>query len=123
MKTSTMKNVIMGSVLAVAAVTSLSANGATQSICTGGAAGDGQQVAAGTDFVKVAFTPKCSANVILTGEDVSATVYKVGSASLKGKTIFAGSSLGGSVGNVGTCAASPCTSSEVSTKIAALPSS
>ncbi|MCB1933882.1 MAG: hypothetical protein KDI45_15620 [Candidatus Accumulibacter sp.] len=123
MKTSTMKNVIMGSVLAVAAVTSLSANAAAVSICSGGAATDGQAVASGTNFVKVAFTPKCSANVLLYGEDVSATVYKVGSASVKGKTVFAGSSLGGAVGNVGSCSASPCASSEVTTAISALPSS
>jgi len=123
MKANSMKNVIMGSVLAVAAVTSLSANAATQAICTGGGAGNGAAVVSGTDFVKVGFTPKCSANVILTGEDVSSTVYRVGSASVKGKTIFAGSSLGGAVGNVGTCGASPCTSGEVSTAIGALPGS
>ena len=123
MKTSTMKNVIMGSVLAVAAATSLSANAAAVSICSGGGAGNGQSVAAGTNFVKVDFTPKCSANVLLYGEDVSATLYKVGSASVKGKTIFAGSSLGGAVGNVGTCGASPCTTSEVTTAISGLPGS
>jgi hypothetical protein len=37
-----MKNIILGSVLAIAAVTSLSANAVT--ICTGGPAGDGAAV-------------------------------------------------------------------------------
>ena len=122
MKKISMKSVIMGSVLAVAAVTSISANAAV-SICNGGAATNGAGVTAGTGFVKVAFTPKCSANVILYGDDVSATVYKVGSASVKGKTVFAGSSLGGAVGNVGVCGASPCTSGEVTAAITALPGS
>ena len=122
MKTSTMKNVIMGSVLAVAAISSLPANAAD--ICTGGGAGNGASVTAGTDaFVKVGFTPKCSANVLLYGDDASVTLYKVGSASLKGKTVFAGSSLGGAVGNVGVCGASPCTTGEVTAAITALPGS
>lgn len=123
MKTSTMKNVIMGSVLAVAATTSLSANAAAQTVCSGGGAGNGNQVVAGTDFVKVAFTPKCSANVMLQGNDLSATVYLVASASLKGKTVFNGSSVGGAVTKAGECSASPCTPSEVGTALAAAPSS
>jgi hypothetical protein len=115
MKTSTMKNVIMGSVLAVAAISSLSANAAN--ICTGGVAGDGAPVTSGANaFVKVAFTPKCSANVFLSGEDVSPTVYKVGAASVKGKSIFAGSSLGGAVGNVGECAG-VCSQAKVNTAV------
>ena len=118
-----MKNIIMGAVMAVAAVTSLSANAASQSICTGGVAGNGASVASGTNFVKVNFTPKCSANVILSGDDMSATVYRVGSASVKGKSTFNGSSLGGAVGKHAECAASPCTASEVSTAIGAAPSS
>lgn len=122
MKKISMKSVIMGSVLAVAAVSSISANAATQSICTGGGAGNGQPVASGSDFVKVAFTPKCSANVILTGDDVSATVYKVGAASVKGKTVFAGSSLGGAVGNVGECGG-VCDDGKVTTGIGTLPES
>lgn len=116
-----MKNVIMGSVLAVAAISSLSANAAN--ICTGGGASDGAGVTAGTDaFVKVTFTPKCSANVFLNGDDVSPTIYKVGAASVKGKTIFAGSSLGGAVGNVGDCSG-VCTAAKVDTEMAKLPDS
>jgi len=101
MKNISMKNVVMGSVLAIAAVTSLSANAAA--VCSGSVAGNGAAFSSGTSFVKVAFTPKCSANVFLDGEETSPTVFRVGSGSLKGKTRFGGSSVGGSVGNMGEC--------------------
>ena len=97
-----MKNVVMGSVLAIAAVTSLSANAAT--VCTGGSAKDGAVFSAGTNFVKVGFTPKCSANVFLDGTETSATLFKVGAASVKGKMYFGGSTAGGAVGAMGECA-------------------
>ena len=118
-----MKNIILGSVLAVAAVTSLSANAASVTVCSGGVAANGAQIVAGTNFVKVPFTPKCSANVILDAEDVSSTFFRVGAASVKGKTIFNGSSAGGSVTKAGECSASPCTASEVSTALGAATSS
>jgi hypothetical protein len=95
-----MKNIILGSVLAIAAVTSLSANAVT--ICTGGTSSrDGASVASGTGFVKVGFTPKCSANVFLDGIDSTSTLYVVAAGSAKGKKIFAGSTAGGSVSPVG----------------------
>lgn len=118
-----MKNIILGSVLAVAAATSLSANAASMSVCSGGVAANGASFSAGTNFVKVAFTPKCSANVILNAEDVSSTFFRVGAASVKGKTVFNGSSAGGSVTKFGECAASPCAASEVSTALSAATSS
>ncbi|MBK8114045.1 MAG: hypothetical protein IPK44_05625 [Candidatus Accumulibacter sp.] len=108
-----MKNIILGSVLAIAAVTSLSANAAA--ICSGTAAGDGTSVTVGS-FVKVGFTPKCSANVFLDGIDSTSTLYVVAAGSAKGKKIFAGSTAGGSVSPFGAdCAASGCTSGEVTT--------
>ncbi len=111
MKNIGMKNVIMGSVLAVAAVTSLSANAAgSVAVCSGGIAGSGASFSANpaTDaFVKVNFTPKCSANVFMDGEEVSATVFAAGAASGKGKYYFGGSTVGGAVGNRGQCAGSP----------------
>ncbi|SBT10317.1 hypothetical protein ACCAA_990007 [Candidatus Accumulibacter aalborgensis] len=70
---------------------------------------NGASFSAGTSFVKVDFTPKCSANVFLDGEETSATVFRVGAASSKGKSRFPGTTAGGSVGNVGACAANPCT--------------
>ena len=98
-----MKNVVMASVLAISAVTSMSANAAT--VCTGGVAGSGASFASGTNFVKAAFTTKCSANVFLDGTETSATLFKVGSASIKGKKYYGGSTAGGAVTALGDCAA------------------
>jgi hypothetical protein len=111
-----MKNIILGSVLAVAAVTSLSANAVT--ICAGAEAKNGASVATGS-FVKVAFTPKCSANVFLDGNDKSSTVYNVSSGSAKGKKIFAGSTVGGAVSPVAgaDCPADGCTAALVTAKV------
>jgi hypothetical protein len=120
-----MKNVIIGSVLAVAAVTSLSANAATVAVCSGGIAGEGKSFSGNTAtdaFVKVNFTPKCSANVLLAAEETSATLFKVGSASIKGKTMFAGSTAGGAVGNVGACEKDPCASGSEAKAIEKAPS-
>jgi hypothetical protein len=126
-----MKNVILGSVLAVAAVTSLSANAANFDVCTGAAlAKDGAQVTGATDgttFVRTSFTPKCSANVFLVGDDVSPTVYRVGAASQKGKTRFNGSTIGGAVAPVSTsdpkCAAAACTQGDAQSAAGEAPSS
>ena len=69
-------------------------------------------VAAGTgNFVVTAFTPKCSANTYVAYEQ-NATVFAVGSASSKGKTVFKGSTNGGGVTASGSCAASPCLASD-----------
>ena len=99
-----MKNIILGSVLAVAAITSFSAN--ADPICTGaGLAVDGAEVtgaSTGGSFVRTNFTPKCSANVFLEGIDGGPTLYRVGSASAKGKTRFNGSTIGGAVAPVST---------------------
>jgi hypothetical protein len=126
-----MKNIILGSVLAVAAVTSLSANAAAFTVCNGAAlATDGAQVVGNTDgstFVRTSFTPKCSANVFLVGDDVSSTVYRVGAASAKGKTRFNGSTIGGAVAPVSTgdpkCGNTPCNGADAASAAAAAPSS
>ena len=111
-----MKNIILGSVLAVAAVTSLSANAVT--ICAGVEAKDGAAVSSvATGFVKVGFTPKCSANVFLDGNDKSSTVYNVSSGSAKGKKVFAGSTVGGAVSVVGDCSSAGCTAGDVTAKV------
>ncbi|HQO28858.1 MAG TPA: hypothetical protein PKY22_04960 [Accumulibacter sp.] len=95
-----MKKIVLCAVLATAAVTPLTVSAAgTQTFCNGGAAAAStvSATASTSDFVKVSFTPKCSANVYLVGNDASSTLYKVGSASGKGKSKFAGSSDGGAV--------------------------
>lgn len=106
-----MKNIILGSVMAVAAVASLDANAAsTVTFCNNMNVAGNATVAAtsGTDFVKVAFTPKCSANVWLVGADESPLLYRVGAASSKGKSQFGGSSAGGAVGRIDNCTNTPC---------------
>ncbi|MBE2260229.1 MAG: hypothetical protein IAE88_15315 [Rhodobacteraceae bacterium] len=107
-----MKNLILGSVFVAAAVTSLSANAAgAQTFCNAGSAGPAlvAATASDTDFVKVQFTPKCSTNVFLVGNDRNPLLYTVGSASIKGKNKFGGSSAGGSVSVIGNgCASSAC---------------
>ncbi|HMW17993.1 MAG TPA: hypothetical protein PKN13_08435 [Accumulibacter sp.] len=103
-----MKNIVLCAVLATSALTPLLAT-AEQAFCVGGAAGASTVTAdAGTDkYVKIAFTPKCSANVHLKGNDVSTTTYTVGAASTKGKSKFQGSTNGGSITG-SACAADPC---------------
>ena len=101
-----MKNVVMASVLAISAVTSMSANAANVAVCSGGAAGSGASFASGgsTSFVKTEFTTKCSANVFMDADDRTATLFTVGSASIKGKKYYGGSTAGGAVTALGECA-------------------
>lgn len=100
-----MKKVILASVLAAAAMSAQAAD-VTQVFCSGGTAGSGTaanvNTATDANFVKSAFTPKCSANTHVTGDD-GASWYRVGSASVKGKTRYAGGSAGGAVVAAGAC--------------------
>jgi hypothetical protein len=57
-----------------------------------------------TNFIKNAITPRCSANTYVNYTD-GTTKVDVGSASLKGKNYFGGSSEGGAVTARGQCAA------------------
>jgi hypothetical protein len=117
-----MKKVILSSVLAAAAIGSMTpANAAsTVQVFCSGASGNGTAADASsssTSFVKVAFVPKCSSNTNVLGSDSDA-YYRVGSSSAKGKTVFAGSTMGGGVVAAGNCASSTgCTSAEASTAL------
>lgn len=111
-----MKKVILASVLAVAATSVYSA--ASQTYCSGGTAVSGNTAAvsttSGQDFIKSSFTPKCSANTFVSGQD-GGSYYRVGSGSAKGKTRFAGTSVGGAVVAAGACAsATACVASDAS---------
>lgn len=119
----TMKKVILSSVMAVAAISSMNAAHATsQSICAAPtAAGNGTAPTVGS-FIKTAFTPKCSANVYLVGDDQN-TYYGAGSASAKGKNIFRGSTAGGGVAASGSCAATGCVSGDAVTAATTAPAS
>ncbi len=100
-----MKKIILGAGFLVATVAALPAIAANATICNAlTSAASGTKVTGGNNFVKVDFTPKCSANVFLVGNDQSPIVYTVGSASKKGKSYFEGSSAGGSVRRVDDCA-------------------
>jgi hypothetical protein len=103
-----MKKVILASVLAAGAISSFQANAATTAVCTAGASAGNQANAVGagaaTDFVKNAFTAKCSANVHLVGESTAATYIRVGSGSAKGGRSFMGSTAGGAVSSSAACA-------------------
>jgi hypothetical protein len=63
------------------------------------------------------FTPKCSANVFLSGSD-SSTFYRVGAGSSKGKNRFAGSTMGGGIAAAGSCAVTGCSASDATTALA-----
>ncbi len=119
----TMKKIILSSVMAVTAISSMNAAHATsQSICASPtSAGNGTAPTVGS-FIKTAFTPKCSANVYLVGDDMN-TYYGAGSASSKGKNIFQGSSAGGGVAASGSCAATGCTSANAQTAATTAPAS
>ena len=88
---------------------------ATGNVCTGTVAGTATAVGtvAASEFITTAFTPKCSANTFVSYSQ-SATIIGVGGASVKGKTIFGGSSEGGGVVNKGNCSGTACAQSDAS---------
>ncbi len=111
-----MKKIILSSVVAVAAVSASSgvfASSATASSFCNGTAGNSTVTAAtATDnFVKTAFTPKCSANVHLAGQD-GMTYYRVGAANIKGGRAFMGSTAGGGVSSVACANTAACTAAD-----------
>lgn len=114
-----MKKVILASVLAVVAMSANSAS-ATAAYCAAlSASGSGTPATLNTatdqNFVKSAFTPKCSANTHVTGEDAG-SYFRVGSGSTRGKTAYAGTSVGGAVVAAGACgAATGCAVSDATT--------
>lgn len=113
-----MKKIVLASVLAAAAVASMgTANAATSGlVCSGPtAAGNGSftvDTNATNEFVKVAFTPKCSANVIMRYSQNQSALGVV-SGSSKGKNYFGGGTNGGGVAPMGSCAAAGCSTTEI----------
>lgn len=109
-----MKKQLMIGLLASFASASAMAAGA----CAG-TAGNGTAVPGATDgslFVRVGFTPKCSANVLLDYTD-GQTSLAVAGGSQKGKNIFIGNTAGGAVKKSTTvteCPATGCSAAEVS---------
>ena len=106
--------------LAMVASTSVFAQVTSGAVC-GGTAGDGTAVASdttGSYLVRVGFTPKCSANVLLNFNQ-NATAAWVASGSQKGRSTFIGSSNGGGVVKSGTCPNAGCTTTEIGTALTA----
>lgn len=103
---------------AIAAILPAVASAQT-AVCAAGAAGNGTAIAAGTDFVKAAITPKCSANVHLS-YDQNTTAFWVASGSSKGKHYFGGSTEGGAVANLGACDATGCSTNNISSAMTAV---
>lgn len=100
-----MKKELLGIALLALASQTVMAGASTN--CSG-AAGNGATAGTASDgtlFVRVAFTPKCSNNVLLQS-DQSATSLWVGSASSKGKNSFKGSTNGGAPVTHAACASS-----------------
>lgn len=112
-----MKKVMILSFLAATALTS-TANAATDgTVCAAPtAATNGTAFTAGTssEFVKVAFTPKCSANVHLFYAQ-NANSFGAVAGSTKGKNYFGGGTGGGGVKSVAACAATGCSTTEMNT--------
>lgn len=94
-----MKMVLLASLCAL----SSSAFSAATLVCEGGAAINGTLIPASTDqFVRTAFTPKCSANIFM-AYDQNATAFAASAGSRKGNAVFGGHSGGGGVAQVDTC--------------------
>lgn len=114
-----MKKIILASVFAAASLFSLSASAVA--ICAGAStAGSGTAPAAGnagTNFMVVAITPKCSANVYMDGVDgTGGAWFAAGANSAKGKYSYPASTSSGGVGAGVACAvAGGCTATEAAT--------
>ncbi len=113
-----MKKIILASVIAAGSLFSLGAFADATVICTGaGTAAPGVAPlvgTAGTHYMVVAITPKCSANVNMAGVDgTSGAWYAAGSNSVKGKNSYPASTSSGGVGTGVACAiAGGCTAAE-----------
>jgi type IV pilus assembly protein PilA len=115
-----MKNIILGSVLAIAATTSLSANAGA--VCSGVAAGNGDASSQSAHLLRSPSRRNVLRICFWMSTEVDATVYAVAAGSGKGKNIFAGTTAGGGAVNpvVGNeCPSSGCTAALVTAQVPA----
>lgn len=100
----------------LAIMASCSFSAMATSACAASTTGSGTAVADSTTaFIKVGFTPKCSANTYVDFVDTNSRVG-VGAVSTKGKNIFSGHSEGGAVKASATpCSGSTCAGTEAAT--------
>lgn len=94
-----MKKLIIA--LALAACGSVSMAAVT-TVCNVGIQTNVPGATDGTLFVHTTFAPTCSTNTVMLLDDDGTKVWGA-SASIKGQSIFGGSTNGGSVGNLGQC--------------------
>lgn len=94
-------------------------------LCDGGAAqktavngGKGTSIATPL-FMKTGFDVQCSANTIVSYNEVSGVAFAVASGSKKGNQSFQGSSAGGGVAKSGDCTAAGCIGTDVTTALTA----
>jgi len=114
-----MKKIMILTFVAASAVSSLSHAVTDGTVCSAAtaAASSSTSVTASTYFVKVDFTPKCSANVHM-GFSQTGTSFGVVSGSSKGKFAFGGGTGGGGVKMTAACATSGCTATNATAALA-----
>lgn len=113
-----MKKVMILTFMAASAISSLSHAVTEGTVCAAAStAGSGSAVTSSTNFVKVDFTPKCSANVHM-GFSQTGTSFGVVSGSSKGKFAFGGGTGGGGVKSTASCATSGCTATNTTEALA-----
>lgn len=114
-----MKKVMILSFVAAAAISGQASAATGATVCAAAsAAASGSVVSADTSgFVKVDFTPKCSANVHMSYGQ-SGTSFGSLAGSAKGKFTFGGGTGGGGVKSVASCATSGCTATNTTPALA-----
>lgn len=105
-----MKKTLMLACLAATALSSVALDANATAVCSG--AGGSVAVAAGTEFIKVAFNAQCSAN-IFSNYSQNALSMGVVAGSSKGKNFFGGGTNGGGITQRGTCATTGCSTAEI----------
>ncbi|MFZ2627650.1 MAG: hypothetical protein WAX67_02080 [Rugosibacter sp.] len=112
-----------GGAQAVTAPTSSTTATGEMCVCNGGAAikstfnGGSGEVVATPVFVKTGFDIQCSANTLVSTNEVSGTAFAVAGGSTKGNQTFIGSSNGGAVTTSAKCLGTngACTAGDVTT--------
>lgn len=66
-------------------------------------------------FVQTGFDVQCSANTLVSYNEVAPTAFAVASGSVKGNKTFKGSSAGGGIAESASCATTGCTAGDVTT--------
>ncbi len=108
-----MKKMIFVSLLALASSSVFAADA-----CTGASPPVGTAIpGSATNFVRVGFTPQCSANTYVKYTDDAATQKLYGgAASGKGKSIYSASTAGGAVQKSGDCPNGSCGGAAAATR-------